>query len=279
MEIFVMGNAIVDKIAYISEDLLASKELKLRNIKKGTMNLLQSKEELESTISTLQKKNISTVKRAGGASANTAWALRYLGHSSSYNFQVANDEDGHFFFAEMQGANIYCLGAPAGNQEAKTGSCLVLNTPDNQRTLLSYLGIAPFIEYNAKELDKFTELKLCYLEGYLWGNDYSRDLAIKSIQTLQKKNKQLKIALNLSDVSIVEAHRNSIRDFICSHPTILFCNIEEAFSFTQKKNIMESGKVLSDLAPTVYISCGEKGAYCFWRDDKIKNFAYAPLLL
>ena len=243
-----IGNAIIDILAYVDDEFL-----KKNNIKKGVMNLISFDRSKE-----LLKKIKVSKKVAGGSAANTIVGLSQLGLDTSYIGKVNNDLLGKFFTDELNNNHVTFnnLNKIIFNNLA-TGHCIVLVTPDGERTMNTYLGITEFLSKDDLDIDILNNSEWIYLEGYRYDGVDSQlafELAINETKTNGGK-----IALSLSDPFCVERHRKKFLDIIENGIDLIFCNEKELMSLTEELNLKSALKKCTEYSCEVVCTLAEKG--------------------
>jgi len=243
-----IGNAIIDILAYVDDEFL-----KKNNIKKGVMNLISSDRSKE-----LLKKIKVSKKVAGGSAANTIVGLSQLGLDASYIGKVNNDHLGKFFTDELNNNHVTFnnLSQTIFNNLA-TGHCIVLVTPDGERTMNTYLGITEFLSKDDLDIDILKNSEWVYLEGYRYDGVDSQlafELAINETKTNGGK-----IALSLSDPFCVDRHRKKFLDIIENGIDLIFCNEKELMSLTEELNLNSALKKCTEYSCEVVCTVAEKG--------------------
>ena len=243
-----IGNAIIDILAYVDDEFL-----KKNNIKKGVMNLISSDRSKE-----LLKGIKISKKVAGGSAANTIVGLSQLGLDTSYIGKVNNDLLGKFFTDELNNNHVTFnnLNKIIFNNLA-TGHCIVLVTPDGERTMNTYLGITEFLTKDDIDIDILNNSEWIYLEGYRYDGVDSQlafELAINETKTNGGK-----IALSLSDPFCVERHRKKFLDIIENGIDLIFCNEKELISLTEELNLNSALKKCTEYSCEVVCTLAEKG--------------------
>ena len=243
-----IGNAIIDILAYVDDEFL-----KKNNIKKGVMNLISSDRSKE-----LLKKIKVSKKVAGGSAANTIVGLSQLGLDTSYIGKVNNDLLGKFFTDELNNNHVtynnfnYII-----FNNLATGHCIVLVTPDWERTMNTYLGITEFLTKDDVDIDILNNSEWIYLEGYRYDGVDSQlafELAIN-----ETKKSRGKIALSLSDPFCVDRHRKKFLDIIENGIDLIFCNEKELMSLTEELNLNSALKKCTEYSCEVVCTVAEKG--------------------
>ena len=261
-----IGNAIIDILAYVDDEFL-----KKNNIKKGVMNLISSERSKE-----LLKGIKISKKVAGGSAANTIVGLSQLGLDTSYIGKVNNDLLGEFFINELNKNHVTFnnLNNIIFNNLA-TGHCIVLVTPDGERTMNTYLGITEFLSKDDLDIDILNNSEWIYLEGYRYDGVDSQlafELAINETKTNEGK-----IALSLSDPFCIDRHRKKFLDIIENGIDLIFCNEKELMSLTEELNLNSALQKCTEYSCEVVCTVAEKGVMIkkedFWINvptDRVK---------
>ena len=243
-----IGNAIIDILAYVDDEFL-----KKNNIKKGVMNLMSSDRSKE-----LLKKIKVSKKVAGGSAANTIVGLSQLGLDTSYIGKVNNDLLGKFFTDELNNNHVtFNNSNKIIFNNLATGHCIVLVTPDGERTMNTYLGITEFLSKDDLDIDILNNSEWIYLEGYRYDGVDSQ-LAFELAINETKKSKG-KIALSLSDPFCVDRHRKKFLDIIENGIDLIFCNEKELMSLTEESNLNSALKKCTEYSCEVVCTVAEKG--------------------
>ena len=265
MKILGIGNAIVDVICKVDESFLSK-----NNLTKSTMKLV---DEIEF------KKLLSNLKIeqtiAGGSVANSIVGLSQLGNAVSYTGKVNNDDLGNKYEKSLTNEKVkYCY--QKKEEEMPTGTCLILITPDSERTMCTFLGIAGKI--NEKDIDEnaVKNSELIFLEGYLWDEGEPKNAFDKAIN-LSKKS-----AMSLSDQFCVERHKKSFFDLVNNKLDITFANEQEILSLIDAKNFEEVISFGRQLGKLLVITRGEKGSVAIQKEEIVeceskKNLKIADL--
>ena len=248
--VFGIGNALVDVILFV-EDVV----LKKLQIQKGVMTLVDT-EKQKSYLSLL--KNQKLEMRAGGSVANSIYCItQNCGGTGVYTGKVTNDQYGHFYKEDMQQANVI-FDTPFSDSE-HTGTCVVLVTPDSERTMLTNLGTATELTSTDINLDLLKQSQVLFLEGYLWDTESLKKCSIHSMENAKKNGVQ--VAFTYSDIFCVERSRDDFIQLSKEYVDIIFCNLDEAKHISQKEDRKESIKFLSSLSPLAFVTDGKNGAY------------------
>ena len=252
-----IGNAIVDVIVNVED-----KYLEDQDIRKGMMSLVDLKT-IENISDTIEIK--TTV--SGGSVANSIVALAQNGMNTAFIGKVSNDEIGSKFIDGLKSENV-TFACKAQSDDSKSGRCIVMVTPDAQRTMSTYLGISQKLNSGDINQDVIKNSSITYLEGYLWDLDDAQ-VAIKHATDYAKSSGNL-VAFSVSDVFCIERFRDSFRSMIDSNVDIVFANKEEIKSLYENDNIEEITKILSQQERIYAITMGEEGALIIKGDETHK---------
>ena len=245
-----IGNAIIDILAYVSDDFLAKNK-----IKKGVMNLINLERSRD-----LFRQISATKKVAGGSAANTIVGLSQLGVKTSYFGKVHNDEFGKFFIDDLNLNDVeYNMSQKFGSSNLSTGHCIVLVTPDGERTMNTYLGVTEFLSKDDLNLNILQNCAWLYLEGYRYDGIDSQKAFELAVD--YSKRGGGKVALSLSDPFCVERHRKKFINIINNGVDLVFCNEKELISLTEQTDLYTALKSSSDFPCKVICTVAERGVY------------------
>lgn len=251
-DVYGLGNALVDMEFEINDQFLSD-----NNIDKGVMTLVDENQQHE-LIEQLDA--FEGNKSSGGSAANTLIAVSSMGGSSYYSCKVAEDDLGHFYLDDLKNANVDC-NINGKHKGGITGKCLVMVTPDAERTMHTFLGISSELSPYEVNEEAIKNSSYCYLEGYLTTSESGKAANIHARQIAEKNN--IKTALTFSDPFVVDNFRNDFSDTIGDGIDLLFCNEAEALSYTQKDTIDEAATVIKTFSKTFAITLGAKGALVY----------------
>ena len=244
MKILGIGNAIVDVICKVDETFIEKNKLK-----KGTMKLIFDEKEFQSMLSNLKiKKTIS-----GGSVANSIVGLSQLGNKVGFIGKVSDDELGGKYEDGLKSENVEYI-YKKKREELPTGTCLILVTPDSERTMCTYLGTAGKINENDVDENIVINSEMIFLEGYLWDEGDPKIAFEKAIKSANK------VAMSLSDQFCVDRHKTHFLDLVKNKLDVTFANEQEIMSLIDAKNfndVIDFGKNLKKL---IVITRGNKGA-------------------
>jgi len=250
MKVLGIGNAIVDVICKVDENFLTE-----NNLTKSTMKLVDEAE-FKKLLSSLQIEQ--TI--AGGSVANSIVGLSQLGNLVSFIGKVNNDELGNKYEKSLTNEKVkYCY--QKKEEQIPTGTCLILITPDSERTMCTFLGIAGKISDKDIDENAVKNSELIFLEGYLWDEGEPKKAFDKAISTAKKK------AMSLSDQFCVERHKKSFFDLVNSKLDIIFANEQEILSLINTKNFDEVISFGKKLEKLLVITRGEKGSIAIQKNE------------
>jgi len=257
-DVYGIGNAIVDYEIEASDDFLQKNA-----VEKGMMTLVEEERQKELLVAASEKVR---KRQSGGSAANSMIALAQFGGKGFYSCKVANDEDGSLYKQEMDDLGVdTCLGdLPDGT----TGKCLVMVTPDAERTMNTYLGITSDLSINEIDEEALSQAEFIYIEGYLVSSPTGIE-AIKRIKELARKY-SVKIAYTFSDPAMVRFFNDQSHEAVSGEIDLLFANEEEAMAFTGKNSDEDSFEALKKYAKHFVITRSEKGAWIFDGEKKIE---------
>lgn len=255
-----IGAALVDTEIRIDDSTLSSLKLE-----KGLMTLCSAEEQLEK-ITALNEITQEAHHSSGGSAANTMIAASYMGCNNFYTCKVAQDEDGARF---LQGLKDAKLNFNTNEQQLSgvTGKCLVLVTPDAERTMNTCLGISESLSTGNLHLDTVADSRFLYLEGYLATSDTGKAAAIKLRETAEQTDTA--ICMTLSDPGIVEYFKPGLEEMLGQQADILFCNLDEALKWTGASTTDEALERLKQSAKRFAVTLGSQGAMLFDGDTMV----------
>lgn len=252
--VFAMGNALVDTEIEVQDSFLAE-----MNIDKGMMTLVDEARQHE-LVSALDGHGKVHRRASGGSACNTIVAAQYFGGQAYYACKVAADDTGEFFVHDLTAAGVD-TNMRADKPEGVSGKCLVMITPDAERTMHTYLGISETVSEQELDLDALKASHYAYIEGYLVTSETARPAAIRLRE--QARANGIKTALTFSDPAMVKFFADGMREMIGDGVDLLFCNEEEAQLFTGTDTTDAALEALKPVAGSVVITCGADGALLF----------------
>ncbi len=250
-DVYGMGNGLVDTVYRVDQTFFEK-----NRIEKGVMELIN--EERYRSIS--QKLGPFIVERSGGGSvANSMIAISQLGGKGFYSFKVADDNDGHFYREDMTAANLKFNNKTL--EKGTTGRCMVMVTPDADRTMNTFLGITEQFSSNELDIEALKNSNYLYIEGYLMPSPTALEAVIKAsrIAKLTGVNR----ALSFSDPNMVKFFRKNLDLVIDGGIDLLFCNLDEASCYTNCSELTQIVQKLKIVAQKFVITLGSKGALVY----------------
>ena len=251
--VYGVGNALVDMEFEVSDDTLAT-----LSVDKGLMTLIEEDRHHE----LLANLNLADARQCGGGSAaNTIMATAQLGAKSFYSCKVADDDTGDFYMQDLTTAGVSTNLTSSNRESGVTGKCIVLITPDAERSMNTYLGITQRI--STRELDEaaIKDSDFVYIEGYLAPENEARAAAIKTRELAESAG--VKTALTLSDVNMVKFFKEGMNDMLGNGVDLLFCNLDEALLMTGAADIHAAIPALQNISKQFAVTLGAKGALLY----------------
>ena len=244
MQILGIGNAIVDVICKVEEDFLIQ-----NNLSKGNMKLIFDEREFKKLLSSLKiEKTIS-----GGSIANSIVGLSQKGNKVGFIGKITDDDLGEKYEIGLKKENVKYFYSKQ-KEKLPTGTCLILITPDSERTMCTYLGIAGKINENDIDVDALKKSEIIFLEGYLWDEGDPKKAFDKAISNANK------VAMSLSDKFCVDRHKSHFLDLVKNRLDIIFANEEEIMSLIDTNNFDEVIQFAKENKKLFIITRGPKGA-------------------
>jgi len=244
MNILGIGNAIVDVICKVDDSFIDK-----NNLTKSTMKLFFDENEFKSLILNLKiEKTIS-----GGSVANSIVGLSQLGDKVGFIGKVSDDDFGEKYEEGLKKENVKYFYSKK-KEELPTGTCLILVTPDSERTMCTFLGTAGKINQNDVSSDAIKGSEIIFLEGYLWDEGEPKKAFDKAI------NNANKVAMSLSDQFCVDRHKPHFLNLVKNNLDITFANEQEITSLIEAKNFDEVINFSKKLNKLIIVNRGEKGA-------------------
>ena len=260
LDVYGIGNALVDKEFEVDDAFFSE-----AGIKKGFMTLIDATQQ-EQLLSLLNRRYPLKKRAGGGSAANSLYALSQFGGHAFYSCKVANDETGDFYVEELGNANIK-TNLSQLREEGNTGRCIVMVTPDAERTMLTHLGISQYVSEAELKLDVAASAKYVYIEGYLVTSDSARTAAKRLKSAAEQAG--VKTAMTFSDPAMVEYFSDGINELIGSGVDLLFCNENEAKIWAGEDDFNSACKKISTVARQFAITRGANGALLFDGNDYI----------
>ena len=254
MKILGIGNAIVDVICKVEDDFITK-----NNLTKSTMKLIFDHTEFKELLSNLKiEKTVS-----GGSVANSIVGLSQLGNEVGFIGKVNDDELGSKYEDGLKQENVKYFYSKK-KEELPTGTCLILVTPDSERTMCTFLGTAGKINEDDVSSDAIKQSEIILLEGYLWDEGEPKKAFEKAIQSANK------VAMSLSDQFCVDRHKPHFLELVKNKLDITFANEQEIMSLIDAKSFNEVINFSKSLGKIIVLTRGEKGAVAINGDEVVE---------
>ena len=249
-----IGNALVDVLAHHDDDFLARHDLA-----KGGMALMEAVD-----AQAIYAEMGQTTRASGGSAANTVAGLANLGGRAAFMGRVHDDELGQVYAQDLQGIGVTYQTKPAADGPP-TGTCLIVVSPDAERTMVTSLGASALFSEEDIDVDLVRRAKVTYLEGYLFDRPECKEAYWAASRAAAAAGRE--VALTLSDVFCVERHRDDWLPLIRDQVDILFANESEAFALWQVDTVEEAVEKARSQVSIACITRSEKGSIVVAGDD------------
>ncbi len=254
MKILGIGNAIVDVICKVEDDFITK-----NNLTKSTMKLIFDDNEFKELLSNLKiEKTVS-----GGSVANSIVGLSQLGNEVGFIGKVNDDDLGGKYEDGLKQENVKYIYSKK-KEDLPTGTCLILVTPDSERTMCTFLGTAGKINENDVSSEAIKQSEIILLEGYLWDEGEPKKAFEKAIQNANK------VAMSLSDQFCVDRHKPHFLELVKNKLDITFANEQEIMSLIDAKSFDEVINFSKSLGKIIVLTRGEKGAVAINGDEVVE---------
>ncbi len=253
MKVLGIGNAIVDVICKVENNFLTDNQLT-----KSTMKLVDELEFKKLLYNLKIKETVS-----GGSVANSIVGLSQLGNKVGFVGKVNDDDLGSKYEEGLKKENVEYLYSKK-KEKLQTGTCLILITPDSERTMCTFLGTAGKINENDVDSNVVKNSEITFLEGYLWDEGNPKKAFAKAIQNSNK------VAMSLSDLFCVERHKPNFLDLVKNKLDITFANEQEIISLIDAKNFEEVISFSKNLKKLIILTRGEKGSIAINGDEVVE---------
>ncbi len=254
MKILGIGNAIVDVICKVDDNFISQNSLT-----KSTMKLIFDENEFKKLLTNLKiEKTVS-----GGSVANSIVGISQLGNKVGFIGKVSDDNLGSKYEEGLKKENVEYFYSKK-KEELPTGTCLILVTPDSERTMCTFLGTAGKINESDVSSDAIKKSEIIFLEGYLWDEGEPKKAFDKAI------NNANKVAMSLSDQFCVDRHKIHFLDLVKNKLDITFANEQEITSLIDAKNFEDVINFSKQLGKLIVLTRGEKGAIAIKGDEVVE---------
>jgi sugar/nucleoside kinase (ribokinase family) len=264
-DVYGIGNAIVDIVTEVEHDFFEKNE-----IEKGVMTLVDEKRQHHLMKAIDMKRSRMS---GGGSAGNTVVAINQFGGKSFYSCLVGKDELGNFFLEDLKRNGVDTNLKYENCPEGITGKCLVMTSPDAERTMNTFLGVSSFLSPDHLDETAITNSTYLYMEGYLVASPKGL-AALKEAKKIAEKNK-VHTALTFSDNSMVKYFSGQMEEIVGAGVDLLFCNEEEALTFTGTETLTDARQKLRKVARQFVVTLGANGAVVFDGDAFIQIEPFA----
>jgi fructokinase len=255
MKILGIGNAIVDVICKVDDSFIEQ-----NNLTKSTMKLFFDENEFKSLLKNLKvEKTVS-----GGSVANSIVGISQLGDKVGFIGKISDDQFGGNYEEGLKKEKVEFIYSKK-KEELPTGTCLILVTPDSERTMCTFLGTAGKINENDVSSEAIKKSEIIFLEGYLWDEGEPKKAFDKAI------NNANKVAMSLSDLFCVDRHKPHFLNLVKNKLDITFANEQEITSLIDAKSFNEVINFSKQLNKLIIVTRGEKGAVAINGDEVFEN--------
>ncbi len=247
--VYGIGNALVDLVTEVTPEFLEKYQ-----VEKGVMTLV-SQQRQEELLAAIEQQEYT--RACGGSAANTLIAIAQLGGKAYYSCKVASDEWGDFYKDDLEKNGVQ-NNLDLQREAGITGKCMVMVTPDADRTMNTFLGITEQFSCNELVEEYLVDAEFLYIEGYLVASTSAKEAAIKAHEIARQNG--VKSALTFSDPNMVNLFRDGLLEMIGPGVDLLFCNELEAKTFAQCDDLSMAIQRCHDVAKIVAITLGDRGA-------------------
>ena len=249
LDVYGVGNAIVDILAFVEEDFLGKHDLP-----KSGMTLMESPRQGK-ILSELE--HLPLQMSSGGSAANSMIAIAQSGGTGIFVAKVAEDPNGELYRKDMRNSKIGFDVAPTSTANGPTGTCVVLTTPDAERTMCTNLGAS--VNLSADDIDP-EQIKRCqysYVEGYLWTGEDTKKACLKTME--ESKRQGVKVSFTFSDQFLVNLFADDFKQVTKDYCDVLFCNAEEILSFYGSESLDDCVAKIGEIVDTAFVTNGKEG--------------------
>ena len=252
-KLYGIGNALLDYEYKVNDSVL--KELELE---KGCM-LLNEYDKHSKLHQSLKKMRPPEKIIPGGSVANSVFAMAQYNDKVCFSGKVSDDESGKNFIECLNKSGVETFISKLDNN--KSGECLVLITPDNERTMNTFLGSSSLLSIDDIDNQSIKDSEYLLIEGYLVTSDETMNVSIEALAIAQENN--TKSVITLSDPNIVKYFRDNLLKLFNNKSHIIFCNEQEALNFSETTNLSQAQNFLKEITDIYIITLGSKGAICY----------------
>lgn len=250
-DVFGVGNAIVDTLAQVEDQLVTD-----LGLGKGGMALMDTENQAK-VLGRLENQNLRLA--SGGSAANTMVAIAQSGGTGVYCGKVAHDTNGEFYKQDMEQTGISFPVPAAPETGLPTGTCVVLTTPDAERTMCTHLGISTTLNKSEIDVDLLAQSKCSYIEGYLWDAEDPRAACVEAFE--QSKKLDVRAAFTFSDAFLIDRFADDFHNIVSEYCDIIFCNADEARQFFGTDDINECTSKMAAICDLAFITDSSNGSF------------------
>ncbi len=252
-DVYGIGNALVDMEFKVTDEFFSK-----NSIEKGLMTLVEEDRQAE-LIQALHAVDNDEIKRqCGGSAANTIIAVSQFGGKSFYSFKIAKDETGEFYLNDIKENGVDSKNTIENLPAGTTGKCMVMVTPDAERTMNTYLGITASLDKEQIDEEALKNSKWLYVEGYLVASPTGQEAAVEAMRIAKANG--VKTSLTMSDPNMVKFFKDNMQQIVGDGLDLIFCNEHEAMDFTGTQTVNDAREKMKDYAKSFVITLGKNGA-------------------
>ncbi len=252
-----IGNALVDVITHHDDDFLAREDLV-----KGSMSLIDTERAVY-----LHRVMGAGITMSGGSAANTMTGVASFGAKACYVGKVADDALGAEFGHDMRAVDVDFPNKPS-NLGVPTGRCLIVVTPDAERTMSTFLGMSSLLGPEDIDVDLIASGKVLYMEGYLWDRPPAKEAYRKAAKAAHAAGRM--VSLTLSDSFCVDRHRADFRSLVTDDVDVLFGNVDELLSLYETTDFNKAVSMVRRDCQLAAITCGSEGSLVISADSIVE---------
>ncbi len=249
-DIYGVGSALVDTEVSVTDQFLED-----HGIQKGLMTIMDHNA-ITDLLSLISNHETPLIRKCGGSACNSLVAASSFGSKVFFSYKVANDHDGRIFISDLKNSGV--SSPHITSTKGSTGKCLVMITPDAERTMCTFLGVNE--DFGNSEINKeaLVQSDWLYIEGYQLVNDLQFNLVRRLVSFARKES--VKVALSLSDPGIVKTFSQKFKELMSEKIDLVFCNALEAQAFTETNSIFDAARSLRDFSHNFIITNGSQGS-------------------
>ncbi len=255
-DVFGVGNAIVDILAFVDDDFIREHDLN-----KGIMTLVDAAQQAD-LMQAVSKQSLEL--RSGGSAANTMIGIVRSGGSCFYTGKIARDPNGEFYRKDLLDAGVRFDVHPSPEEDLPTGTCLVITTPDAERTMFTHLGVSTHLTAADIDVNVMKQCRMAYIEGYLWSGEKTREASLHAFESAKKLG--VPAAFTFSDPFMVKTFRADFLHIVREYTDVVFANAQEALEFADTLDIQEAAAYIGKITDLAFITMGKDGALVVKKD-------------